>query len=298
MSVLIFHPDPLRHRKETAQLSIQRVRSKLAKTEVLMQDIRLRDYIPQTELLSSDTLAAMLGLYGMVYVKPDLGTFGNGVMRVEAVPGGYLVQLGTQLHSCTTLEDLYEGILRLKSKGRYVIQRGIELLRHQDRRFDVRVMVQQNPEGRWETTGIIGRLSHPKRIVTNYHSGGTPLEFATLASEHLDAGEQREYVQRLAILGTTVARQLTTRYPRLREIGIDVAMDTSLQPWILEVNTLPDPFIFKRLKVKSVFRRIYRYAKAYGRFNSPKRSRPSSARRRSTSKPRRSNRKTARHPSR
>jgi glutathione synthase/RimK-type ligase-like ATP-grasp enzyme len=298
MSVVIFHPNPSRLRKEAASLSIQRVRSKLAKTEVLLHDYRLREHIPETEPLSYDAMAAMLEQYSMVYVKPDLGTFGNGVMRVEAIPDGYRVQLGTRLHTYASPEELYEGILQLKSKGPYVIQRGIELLRHKDRRFDVRVMVQHNPEGRWETTGIIGRLSHPKRIVTNYHSGGTPLDLATLASEHLDAGELREYRKRLAVLGTSVARQLTTKYPRLKEIGIDVALDTSLHPWILEVNTLPDPFIFKRLKVKSIFRRIYRYAKAYGRFNAAKRSRRTAARRITAGKTRGSNRKTARHPSR
>jgi len=274
-------------------LSIQRVRSKLAKTEVLMRHARLRDCIPQTETFSYDTLTAMLEQHGMVYVKPDTGTFGSGVIRVESAEGGYTAQLGTQRYSYATAEQLHEGLLRLKSKGRYVIQRGIELLKYRDRRFDVRVMVQRNPQGRWETTGIIGRLSHPKRIVTNYHSGGTPKPFATLASEHLDSDGQREYVRRLRELGTTVAAQLTTQYPRLCEIGIDVAIDTTLQPWILEVNTLPDPFIFKRLQAKSVFRKIYRYAQAYGRFRRTSARRKRNAAPRSIVKP---YKKTARHP--
>jgi len=266
-------------------VSIQRVRSKLAKTEVLMRHTSLRDYIPETKPFSSDALTAMLEQHGMVYVKPDSGTFGNGVIRVETAEDGYKVQLGTQLYRYATAEQLYEGLFRVKSKGRYVIQRGIELLRHRNRRFDVRVMVQQNLRGRWETTGIIGRLSHPKRIVTNYHSGGTLMSFATLMSDHLDADAQRQYARKLRIMGTTVAAQLATRYPRLREIGIDVAIDTKLEPWILEVNTLPDPFIFKRLKSKSIFRTMYRYAQAYGRFRRP------SARR--IAKP---YTKTARHP--
>ena len=233
-----------------------------------MRHVYLREYIPQTEPFTLEALTSMLGQYGMVYVKPDTGTFGSGVIRVETAEGGYTAQLGTQLYRYPSTGQLHEGLLQLKSKGRYVIQRGIELLRHRNRRFDVRVMVQQNPRGRWETTGIIGRLSHPKRIVTNYHSGGTPTPFQALASDHLDTDGQREYMRKLRVLGTTVAAQLATQYPRLREIGIDVAIDTALQPWILEVNTLPDPFIFKRLKVKSVFRKMYRYAQAYGRFRS------------------------------
>ncbi|UUZ90327.1 YheC/YheD family protein [Paenibacillus sp. P25] len=44
-----------------------------------------------------------------------------------------------------------------------------------------------------------------------------------------------------------------------------MAIDQKLYPWILEVNTWPDPWIFRKLKDKRIFRRIYRYSKAYGR---------------------------------
>jgi hypothetical protein len=34
---------------------------------------------------------------------------------------------------------------------------------------------------------------------------------------------------------------------------------------VLEVNTSPDPYIFRRLKDKSIFGKIRRYARAYGK---------------------------------
>ncbi|MDF0752826.1 YheC/YheD family protein, partial [Marinobacter sp. 71-i] len=92
------------------------------------------------------------------------------------------------------------------------------------RRFDFRVMVQMNPAGQWETTGIIGRLAHPRKIVTNYHAGGTPLPMETLMKSHLEkAGRtSRAYRRELSKLGVDVASALGTRFPGLREIGIDV----------------------------------------------------------------------------
>ena len=201
----------------------------------------------------------------MLYIKPDSGSFGNGVIRVEKLLGdeGFRFQSGTSVHTFRSFDSLFEGLEHVRAKKRYLAQKGIHLLKHRNRRFDVRVMVQRNPKGEWETTGIIGRLGHPSKIVTNYHSGGalTPLE--TLLSGHMNGAKQKEFRAALRLLGVRTAVQLSTRYPGLKEIGLDVAVDTEFKPWILEVNTKPDPYIFRRLQDKEIFRRIRRYAAAY-----------------------------------
>jgi len=262
-------------------LAIQRVRSKLAKTEVLMRNAGLRELIPDTRRLTRESLSDMLHRYGMVYVKPDKGTYGKGVIRVERTSDGYLARTGTRSFRFGSTDSLYDGLQRLKNKGVYVAQRGIRLLKYKGRRFDIRVMVQKSPAGEWEATGIIGRLAHPRKIVTNYHSGGTPMAWSVLMRPHLDAERRKACAAQLRKLGVDTARQLQRRWPGLKEIGLDVAIDSSLKTWILEVNTAPDPFIFRKLKDKSIFRKIYRYAAAYGRFRNKSRvSRAFRARRR------------------
>ncbi|MNC18497.1 hypothetical protein D3C75_663990 [compost metagenome] len=66
-------------------------------------------------------------------------------------------------------------------------------------------------------------------------------------------------------LGVKAAVQLSGSYPGLREIGVDIALDKGLHPWILEVNTFPDPCPFTKLPDSRMLRRIVRYGKAYGR---------------------------------
>ncbi|SFB53040.1 YheC/D like ATP-grasp [Cohnella sp. OV330] len=252
-------------------MPIRRISSKWAKTEALLASTELRGLVPDTRPFEPDTVRDMLDEYGMIYVKPVNGTFGNGVIRLAKTIGsddGYTLQAGEKQISFPSFDDMYDALLKLKRPRPYLSQQGIELLKQDGRRFDFRVMVQVSPTGQWETTGIIGRLAHPRKIVTNYHAGGTPLPMETLMKAHLEkAGRtSRGYRLELSRLGVDVASVLGKRFPGLKEIGIDVAVDTELKPWILEVNTLPDPYIFLRLPDRSVYRRIRKYATAYGRF--------------------------------
>lgn len=241
---------------------------KLRKTKALLRHERLKMYVPRTVKMSKSSLWSMLQQYSIVYAKPVRGTFGKGVMRAEQLDGGdsgYLLRRGTTSTRFPDFSSLYKGIQRVKLNRPYLVQQGIELLRYRRRRFDLRVMVQKNPSGRWETTGIIGRLAQPGKIVTNYHSGGKPMPVETLLKPHLSPAQTQEMVRFLNRFGTEVAHALGRSFPRLNTIGIDVALDRRLHPWILEVNTNPDPYIFKKLKDPRVFRKIYRYARKLGR---------------------------------
>lgn len=250
-------------------MAIQRVHSKWSKTAALLASEQLRPYIPETSPFKRETVRIMLEQYGMIYVKPDRGTFGNGVIRVEKVassPLPYRFQLDKKIRQFATFDAMYTRLLSVQRTRPYLAQKGIQLLQYHNRRFDFRVMVQHNLRNEWETTGIIGRLGLPSKIVTNYHSGATPLPFSTLMSPHMSEQRQTEYSAYLSNLGVETAKQLQLMYPGIREIGIDFAIDTNLHPWILEVNTLPDPFLFRKLGDRKVFNRIYQYAVGYGRF--------------------------------
>ncbi|REK72078.1 YheC/YheD family protein [Paenibacillus paeoniae] len=245
-------------------MRIQRVRSKWAKTKVLNRSSDLRPYVPLTKRFNREMLRSMLDEHSMVYVKPDSGTYGKGVIRVEKTNEGYSYQIQKDGRLAATFDGLCEELQRYTGKKGYLIQKGVYLLKHQKRRFDIRVMIQKNLQNEWETTAIIGRLSHPSNVVTNYHSGGTMVTFEKLMSEHLSSSEISAYRNRLNKLGASIGRQLSTAYPNLKELGADIAIDTKLHPWVLEVNTKPHPYIFKILSDKSIYRKVRKYSLAYG----------------------------------
>ncbi|KPV59162.1 endospore coat-associated protein [Paenibacillus sp. A3] len=243
--------------------------SKWAKTRVVIPNRKLAKYIPETRKLNRDSLQNMLNRYGMVYVKPNSGTYGIGVMRVERLAregrASYRCHIGKKIQTFTQYDDLYRHIAGLTRKRMYLVQKGIHLLKYKKRRFDLRVMVQKTPTGSWQTTGLIGRVAAPGKVVTNVHNGGKLKPVEVLLRGHAGSAKKSRLTSKLRTLGTSVARQLRTKYRGLKEIGLDVALDAKLHPWILEINTAPDPYIFRKLKDKRIFARIYRYAKAYGR---------------------------------
>ncbi|WP_027084635.1 YheC/YheD family protein [Cohnella panacarvi] len=239
--------------------------NKWLKTKAIARDAKVRGWVPETRLMNLSSLRAMLRRYGMVYVKPVSGTYGRGVMRVEAGIGAYTYQVEQTKRSFATVEDLYRSITRHKLKRSYLVQRGIRLLKYKGRRFDIRVMVQRNLRGRWETTGIIGRVAHPRKIVTNYHSGGKPTALQTLLAPLSTKTVRARIERRIASVGYNAAVALNRAYPTVNMVGADIGLDTSFRPWIIELNTAPDPYLFRFLKDKRIHRKVLRYARALGR---------------------------------
>ncbi|WP_239004521.1 YheC/YheD family protein [Paenibacillus tepidiphilus] len=240
------------------------LQSKWLKTKLLLRSASVKPYIPDTRRFSRSHLEQMIRSYGMIYVKPERGTYGNGVIRAErGERQGYTYQHEETVRHFDSFDAFYKSLARKTGKRSYLIQKGIHLLKKDGRRFDIRVMVQQSPKGVWEATGVIGRLGHPRKIVTNYHSGGKPMAIETLLSSHLSRRQIEQLTEVLNSLGVRVAAHMQKTYPKIKEIGLDVGLDRSLTPWIIEVNMRPDPYIFNQLKDKSMYRKVMRYRKVY-----------------------------------
>lgn len=241
--------------------------SKWIKTKVLMQSSEISPLIPETVRFNKENLKRLMLKYGMVYVKPENGTYGNGVMRVEQTRDshgvGYKYQGGKKIKTFGSFDKFYIS-LKQSTRGRsYLIQRGISLLKHGGQRFDIRVMVQLSPRGKWETTGLIGRVAERGKIVTNYHSGGKLTAIEKLLAPHCNEFQQAEIQRKLAKLGVDIGRFYHKKYPGFKQLGVDVGLDSSMTPWIIEVNTSPDPYIFKHLANKSMYRKVMSYRRAH-----------------------------------
>ncbi|MFB9328725.1 YheC/YheD family protein [Paenibacillus aurantiacus] len=234
--------------------------SKWKKTIAIQKDVRVARSIPETVLMTKESLGRLLNRYGMVYIKPVHGSFGSGVMRVDKVKSTYRYQLGRKIKNYSAIGPMYAAILKDTKQKRYLVQRGIHLLPFNGRPFDLRVMVQLSPKKQWETTGIIGRIAAKGKIVTNYHNGGEVVTAERLLAPHTQ--QVQEKLQSLAKLGVITGQAMRQSFPQVYKIGLDIAMEAGLKPWILEVNTNPDPYIFLKHPDRRIFRKIRSYERA------------------------------------
>jgi len=242
-----------------------RISSKLLKTRIVMRDMELAGYVPATRPFSRNRLAAMLERYGMVYVKPDTGSLGIGVLRVEKTAGVYRYQAGTRAYVFRAFGELYDSLRRQTGSRRYLIQKGVHMLRHQGRPFDFRIMIQRNPSGIWKPTGAAGRVAHPRKAVTNGSQGGTIFPVDALLVPLAGQEESDRLLKTMYRMAELTAARFSRSYPGMNELGLDIAVDRRLKPWLLEVNTRPDPCPFTKLPDKTMIEIIVSYGKAYGR---------------------------------
>ncbi|GIP59841.1 YheC/YheD family protein [Paenibacillus sp. FSL W8-0186] len=245
-----------------------RKKDKWTKDLIMRKEKMLRKHMPPTRIATKEQLHDMLLKYGMVYVKPDGGTQGKGVMRVELSKVGkrrYIYQVGERRREFATYDRAYEAISKEMKGKRHVVQKGIWLLKHKGRPFDIRLMIQRRPRGGFETTGTFTRVAHPRKIVTNGSQGGTIYATDDVLRQFAGTAKRKELYRRMNDLAQRTIKRLRGRFTEIKELGLDYAIDSSLKPWILEVNTLPDAAPFTLLKDKSIVRRIVRYGKAYGK---------------------------------
>lgn len=79
------------------------------------------------------------------------------------------------------------------------------------------------------------------------------------------------FKSKLSRVGLLSAKALARTYPGLSMVGADLGIDASHKPWIIELNTSPDPYLFRFLKDKRTHRKVMQYARALGRIRRRKR---------------------------
>jgi hypothetical protein len=218
----------------------------------LMKTGNIRMHLPATMKLNKQSFITMLTRYETVYLKPNQGAFGVGVMQVRKMEHkknpSYRVHVGTQQKRFQSIHKAYDFVMANRVNSDYLVQQGIDLLLWKKRPFDLRLMIAKQKDATWRNEGFLGRAAHPKKIVTNIRSGGTALAIEDLLSPYTNRITQKSIIRKLNTLGSRICRQLQKNYPGIQLFGIDMGIDRSLKPWVIEVNTRPEKICWKCMR--------------------------------------------------
>lgn len=218
----------------------------------LKKDSKLISHIPDTMKLNKRNLLGMLSNYKEVYLKPNVGAFGIGIMRVHTIADGkksaFVVHSGSRQKKLFSNDQLYAYVMEHRVRPDYLVQQAINLLQWKKRPFDVRLMMAKQRNNIWRNKGFVGRAAHPKKIVTNIRSGGTAVSIDDLLDPYTDRETKTKTIKKINELGRRVCERLEPKYKGIRLFGIDVGLDQKLKPWLIEANTRPEKICWKCLR--------------------------------------------------
>ncbi|MCM3617008.1 YheC/YheD family protein [Sutcliffiella horikoshii] len=204
----------------------------------------LLPYLPETALFSATQLESWLENYSMVFLKPINGSQGKQIFKVCKTPDGYsldyssLQQQITQTYS--SFHDLYKRLSTHTKKRQYIQQQGLNLLHLDGRPVDFRYLCHRTEDDRWQVTSSTARASKSGSFVSNLAQGGEMLSVNHVLSTQFTPKEMPQIRKHLKELALEVAREIGAGSQGLfGELGIDLALDVSGHPWIIEVNTKP-----------------------------------------------------------
>ncbi len=228
---------------------------KMASWKFFSSNSFIRKSLPDTSILTISTLRSFLQKYQTVYIKPDYGYQGRGVIKVMKRSSGYqFIKVKGAAVQCSTVQELYKLV---KEKRRQVIQQGIHITTIEGRPFDIRLLMMRNKDGEWEYAGMLAKVAGEGWIITNKRSKGYVLTVDEALEKSLNMNSDQISVTKLEMVGLCdkSCRKLD-RYKRYRQIGFDLAFDWNGRLWIIEQNTDPGWSLFRQLKDSTMYNTI------------------------------------------
>lgn len=236
--------------------------------EWLKQSRLTRPYIPATRrLMSIKSLDKLISNHAYIYLKPESGKAGKGIMTLKvreekALP--YLLKIQenkkSSTYSCSTIQKLWSRIQKQSGGEAYIAQQGIQLASFQDRKFDLRALVQKNRSGAWELTGLGARLAGTSSITTHVPRGGRIEDPEKLLTHSFNSENAHRLLQKTKKTAVVIARQIErASRQRLGEMSMDLGIDSKGCLWFFEANAKPMKFDEPHIRQKSL-ERIFQYS--------------------------------------
>jgi len=229
--------------------------------EWLRKSNATKKHIPSTRKLTKKLdLGKLIRKHNLLYLKPEKGKAGKGIMRLKRHVGKsfpYRLTIQEYKRSQTfrynTLSRLRERIQNYMGDEDYIAQHGILLSSYQQRPFDLRVLVQKNKKGLWTVSGVGARIAGNLSITTHVPRGGTIDEPHKLLSSSFGSLPAKKIMKNTKRAAISIAKQVEKGSGHsLGEMSMDLGVDTTGHIWFFEANAKPMKFDEPEIRKKSL----------------------------------------------
>ncbi|GAB2723105.1 YheC/YheD family protein [Paenibacillus thermoaerophilus] len=245
----------------------------------LSEEERFAPLLPPTEALEEPRrqLRQWLDRFDAVFLKPETGSQGKGVLAIHRVPpngrrtGSYAATGRDEYNRAFRLElrdrrEMIETVEAFTRRRSYLLQPYLDLVTDRGEPFDLRALVQKDARGLWRLAGIAARIGRPGGLTSNLHGGGTAERADRLLERLYGPETSRELLDRIREVSVEVPPVLERRFGRLAELGLDIGVDRRQKLWLIEANSKPGRSVFARIADTAARRRALWNPLRYARY--------------------------------
>lgn len=226
-----------------------------------------KPYIPLTrKLMTVNGLGRMMRKHSYLYLKPESGKAGKGIMTINVhaekqLPYRLKIQEDKKsaTYNCSSITKLWSHIQKQSGGEAYIAQQGINLASFNDRQFDLRALVQKNKRGKWDITGIGARIAGAASITTHVPRGGMIEDPEKLLVNSFNEEQARKLLIKAKNTALLIAKQIERASGQLLgEMSMDLGIDSDGNMWFFEANSKPMKFDEPHIRKKSL-EQIFNY---------------------------------------
>jgi glutathione synthase/RimK-type ligase-like ATP-grasp enzyme len=209
-------------------------------------------YHPPTILLEDVTsVSKEVKKHGLIYLKPINGSQGKGIITITKKNNYYEYKhQGSMLieGKCINEKKLQEVISNTIKQRKYIIQKGLHLIKYNNCPVDIRVLMQKNEHGKWIRTKLFARVSKPGSITSNLSMGGEAKTLDEVLRNIFSNSMIISIKNKLRTASRIIANALEEKSEKnFGELGLDLGITENGQIWLIEINSKP----WKTVETKS-----------------------------------------------
>ncbi|MWC26973.1 YheC/YheD family endospore coat-associated protein [Paenibacillus sp. MMS18-CY102] len=224
----------------------------------LEQQPALRPLLPDTWLFQrgAELIRQLREQPSGLFLKPSAGMQGRGAIRMQVQSDDSITIDGrtrrgnlpfTLSFAATEQGEAVQWLERFISSATYLVQPYLSLNDQNGRPHDVRLLVQKDGSGRWQTTGAACRVGADGGVTSNLHGGGEAFAAQARLSQLYGERMADRLIARMEEAALLAAPAIERPFGRFAEFGFDFGITPAGKLWLLEANSKPGKQSFRRI---------------------------------------------------